>query len=151
MALRPSLASTFTIAHAGFNSGTATAVPQIGGPGVPTPQPTGTKFDYQAVDAAAALTVTTGSTFADVSLEAAFDPTLGGTSAKTHQELINLGNAVTKTTITCVSSYPNGSGGFTAWTWTAEVSAASINAAAGAGQLLNVTFTPKSIVSVSFA
>ena len=151
MALRPSQGETFTMAHGAFNSGTATVVPQIGGNGVPTPQATGTKFDYQTVDAAAALSVTTGSTFGDVTLELAFDPTLGAVGAKTHQELVNQGNAVTKAVITFVSSFPNGSGGFSVWTWTGEIAAANLVGAAGSGQILTVTITPKSLTSVSFA
>lgn len=151
MALRSSQGETLTMAHAGFNSGAATAIPQIGGNGVPVPQSSATSFDYQTVDSNTALSIGTGSTFQDASLECAFDPTLGGASAKTHQELVNLGNAVTKTNVTFVSSFPNGSGGFTVWTWVGQVLAANLVGAAGSGQILTCTIKPQSLTSVTFA
>lgn len=151
MALRASQGCAMTMAHASFNSGNATIVPQIGGNGVPTPQASATSFDYQTLDAAAALSVGTGSTFSDVTLEVAFDPTLGGASAKTHQELVNLGIATTKTNVTFVSSFTNGAGGNTVWTWVGQVLAANLVAAAGSGQILTCTIKPQSLTSVTFA
>lgn len=151
MAMRSSQGSTMTMAHAGFASGVAKSIPQIGSNGVPTPQSSATSFDYQTVDSNTALTIGTGSTFADVQAEMAYDPTLGATNEKTHQELINLGNAVSKTNVTFVSSFPNGSGGFTVYTWVGQVLAANLTAAVGSGQILTCTIKPQSLTSVSFA
>lgn len=151
MSLRSSQGSTFTMAHAAFNSGTAVAVPQIGGPGVPTPQSTPSSFSYQILSQANALKVNSGGEYADVTLEVAWDPTIGASGAKTHQELYTLGKATTKTDVTFVSSFPNGSGGFTIVTWVGQVAAANLAAAAGGGQIMTCTITPQSETSVAFA
>lgn len=145
MAARSSLGSVLQVTQASFASGAATTVTQIGGNGVPTPQATATTTDYQTLDSAAALKITTGSTYSDVTLEMAWDATA------VQQQLHSWGKDTNKVNVTFTSKFPNNSSGFTVIVWVGQVTAASITAAVGNLQLLTCTITPQSETSVTFA
>jgi len=145
MAARSSIGSVLQVTQASFASGAATTVTQIGGPGIPTPQATATTTDYQIIDSAAALKITTGSTYSDVTLECAWDATA------VQQQLYTWGKATTKTDVTFTSKFPNNSSGFTVVVWVGQVTAANLSAATGDLQKLTLTITPQSETSVTFA
>lgn len=145
MAARSAIGSVLQVTQAAFASGVATTVTQIGGNGVPTPQSTATTVDYQTVDSTAALKITTGSTYSDVTFELAWDATA------VQQQLYTWGKATSKVDVTFTSKFPNNSSGFTVVVWVGQVTAANLTGAVGGLQKLTLTITPQSETSVTFA